>query len=475
MKFFNTLGRRLEEFKTIREGEAGLYTCGPTVYNFAHIGNFRCYLFEDILRRTLEYHGIRVHQVMNLTDVDDKTIRDSRAAGMKLDDFTAKYKKAFFEDVDTLRIERAEVYPEATKHVPEMLEMIQTLMDKGYAYQSDDKSIYFSIAKDAEYGKLAKIDMENQRTGDRIANKNDEYSKDNVGDFALWKAWDEKDGDVKWDSPWGPGRPGWHIECSCMSKKYLGATFDLHTGGIDNMFPHHEDEIAQSEAANGCTFVNTWLHCRHLTVNRQKMSKSAGNFYTIRDLLAKGYTGDEIRYVLIGTHYRSELNFDPAALDQARTALKKFRDVFRQLAALPAGDQGLDEAKERCAKAKQTFGDAFGDDLNIAEGLAELFRFTKDVRSMLAKKISAHAGKLLLDQYRDFDRILAVLDVDQALKAVPAETADDTPAEILALVAQRTAAKKAKDFAQADAIRDQLKSLGWQVLDTPQGPKAQKL
>jgi cysteinyl-tRNA synthetase len=275
------MDRKLEEFKSIHPNEARMYTCGPTVYNFAHIGNFRAYMFEDLLRRTLKYFGYKVTQVMNLTDVDDKTIRDSQAAGMRLNDFTAQYKKSFFEDLETLNIEKAEVYPAATDHINEMISLIEVLIDKGYAYQADDKCVYFSIAKFPEYGKLAKIDFDNQRSGVRI--KNDEYAKDSVADFALWKAWDEADGDVHWESPWGKGRPGWHIECSAMAMRYLGKTFDIHTGGIDNMFPHHEDEIAQSEAANNCKYVNYWLHCAHLMVEGDKMYKSAGNFYTLRE------------------------------------------------------------------------------------------------------------------------------------------------------------------------------------------------
>ncbi len=473
MRFYNTLGRRLEEFTPIQPGKAGMYTCGPTVYNFAHIGNFRAYLFEDILRRTLEYHGYEVTQVMNLTDVDDKTIRDSRANNLPLDTFTRKYKDAFFEDLKGLRIESAEYYPEATKHIPEMIQLIQTLFDKGYAYQSEDKSVYFSIAKFPQYGQLAHIDMESQRVGERV--QSDEYAKDSVSDFALWKAWDEKDGDVKWDSPWGPGRPGWHIECSAMSQKYLGKTFDLHTGGVDNMFPHHEDETAQSEAANGCKFVNYWLHCEHLTVNRQKMSKSLGNFYTLRDLVAKGYTGEEIRYVLIGTHYRSKLNFDIASLDQSRAALKKFADLFRRLAQCADGAAGLDAAKERAAAAKKAFGDAFGDDLNVSEAMAEVFKFTRDVKAALAKnEYQKQAAEVILDQYRDFDRILAVLDVDAALAEKQKDANADVPADILAMVQERTDAKKAKDFAKADAIRDTLKAAGWIIEDSPQGAKVRK-
>lgn len=475
MRFFNTLGHRVEEFKPIEDGKVGMYTCGPTVYNFAHIGNFRAYLFEDILRRTLEYHGCKVTQVMNLTDVDDKTIRDSRATNLPLTVFTRKYKDAFFEDLKTLRIEPAEHYPEATTHIPEMIQLIQTLMDKGIAYQSGDGSIYFSIAKFPAYGQLAKIDMTQQRIGERI--NSDEYAKDSVADFALWKAWDEKDGDVKWDSPWGPGRPGWHIECSAMSQKYLGKTFDIHTGGIDNMFPHHEDEIAQSEAANGCKFVNYWLHCEHLTVNRQKMSKSLGNFYTMRDLLEKGWSGAEIRWVLIGTHYRSKLNFDIASLDQSRSALKKFADLFRRLDAVAEGEGGLAEAQERAAQAKAKFGAAFGEDLNVAEALAELFKFTKDVKSALAKNLyQKKAAAVILDQYRDFDRILAALDVDAALAQKQEQQAEqsDVPADVLALVQKRVEAKKAKDFATADAIRNELKAQGWLIEDSPAGPRVTK-
>jgi len=258
----------------LREGRVGLYTCGPTVYNYANIGNFRAYVFEDLLRRTLEYFGFEVTHVMNLTDVDDKTIRGAKNAGISLDEYTEPYKQAFFDDCQALRIERASVYPAATEHIPEMIELIKTLLEKGVAYKSDDGSIYFSIDKFPAYGALSKVDMENQRSGGRV--KLDEYEKDAVADFALWKAWDEKDGDVAWESPWGKGRPGWHIECSAMSMKYLGETFDMHTGGIDNMFPHHEDEIAQSEAATGKKFVNYWLHCGYLVVNGEKMSRVPG-------------------------------------------------------------------------------------------------------------------------------------------------------------------------------------------------------
>ena len=469
MRFYNTLGRNMQDFQPIEEKVAKMYTCGPTVYNYAHIGNFRAYLFEDLLRRSLEYHGYKVTQVMNLTDVDDKTIRDSRAAGLKLQDFTRKYKDAFFEDLKTLRIEPAEHYPEATTHIPEMIEMIRILFEKGFAYKSEDGSVYFSIAKFKDYGKLAKIDMEQQRSGVRI--NNDEYDKDSVADFALWKAWSESDGDVKWDSPWGPGRPGWHLECSAMSMKYLGRTFDIHTGGIDNMFPHHEDEIAQSEAANSCKFVNYWLHCEHLTIDKKKMSKSLGNFYTLRDLLNKGYSGKEVRWALIGTHYRSKLNFNLGLCDQARSTLKKFADFFGRLKALPQGTAGKEEAAGLAADADKKFADAIGDDLNIAEALSAVFTLERAVNTVLASNsFQSEAGGVILEQFRRFDRVLAVFDVD----AAASEEAEDVPAGIMALAQKRIEARKAKDFKTADEIRDSLKAQGWVIIDTPQGMKVKK-
>lgn len=469
MRFYNTLGRNMQDFQPIEEKVAKMYTCGPTVYNYAHIGNFRAYLFEDLLRRSLEYHGYKVTQVMNLTDVDDKTIRDSRAAGLKLQDFTRKYKDAFFEDLKTLRIEPAEHYPEATTHIPEMIEMIRILFEKGFAYKSEDGSVYFSIAKFKDYGKLAKIDMEQQRSGVRI--NNDEYDKDSVADFALWKAWSESDGDVKWDSPWGPGRPGWHLECSAMSMKYLGRTFDIHTGGIDNMFPHHEDEIAQSEAANSCKFVNYWLHCEHLTIDKKKMSKSLGNFYTLRDLLNKGYSGKEVRWALIGTHYRSKLNFNLGLCDQARSTLKKFADFFGRLKALPQGTAGKEEAAGLAADADKKFADAIGDDLNIAEALSAVFTLERAVNTALASNsFQSEAGGVILEQFRRFDRVLAVFDVD----AAASEEAEDVPAGIMALAQKRIEARKAKDFKTADEIRDSLKAQGWVIIDTPQGMKIKK-
>ncbi|MBR7156232.1 MAG: cysteine--tRNA ligase [Lentisphaeria bacterium] len=461
LRFFNTLTRNLDTFKPVNPGEAKMYTCGPTVYNYAHIGNFRAYIFEDILRRTLEYFGYTVTQVMNLTDVDDKTIRDSRAQKLPLTEFTSKYKQAFFDDIKTLNIEKAEVYPAATDHIPEMIELIRVLMEKGYAYQANDKCIYFSINKFAEYGKLARIDRENQRDGVRISN--DEYAKETVGDFALWKAWDEKDGDVAWDSPWGKGRPGWHIECSAMSMKYLGKQFDIHTGGVDNMFPHHEDEIAQSEAATGNKWVNYWLHCEHLMVDGTKMSKSLGNFFTLRDLQQKEWQGREIRWVLIGAHYRKKLNFTFEALKQARETLGKFDEFFQRLKGIESAGSCEDPATAVSA-AREKFAAALADDLNIAPALAALFDLMRTVNRLADEKtLTAAAAKEVLAAFRDFDRVIGCFDVD----AVRAEA--EFPAEAVAMAEARAAARKAKDFAESDRLRDELAKLGFAIEDAPGG------
>jgi cysteinyl-tRNA synthetase len=466
LKFFNTMDRKLEEFKSIHPNEARMYTCGPTVYNFAHIGNFRAYMFEDLLRRTLKYFGYKVTQVMNLTDVDDKTIRDSQAAGMRLNDFTAQYKKSFFEDLETLNIEKAEVYPAATDHINEMISLIEVLIDKGYAYQADDKCVYFSIAKFPEYGKLAKIDFDNQRSGVRI--KNDEYAKDSVADFALWKAWDEADGDVHWESPWGKGRPGWHIECSAMAMRYLGKTFDIHTGGIDNMFPHHEDEIAQSEAANNCKYVNYWLHCAHLMVEGDKMSKSAGNFYTLRECVEKGYDGREIRWVLLGAHYRKKLNFTFAACEQARTALTKFSELFAKLKEISVpGDAG--EAEKAVLDAKHEFEHGLADDLNISAALAAVFNLQHEANKLLTAGTLTQAGaEMILEQYRKFDEVFALFEVDK-------EESESVPVEVMEMAEKRCAARAAKDWATADAMRDQLKELGWVVEDSADGFRVKRI
>lgn len=461
-RVYNTLSRQLEEFEPREAGWVRMYTCGPTVYHFAHIGNFRAYVFEDVLRRWLEFKGYRVTQVMNLTDVDDKTIRDSQKAGMALAEFTAQYKRSFFEDIRALNIEPAEHYPAATDHVPAMIALIQTLLDKGYAYRSDDGSIYFSIAKWPAYGKLARLDRAGLRAGARVAA--DEYEKENVADFALWKAWDAQDGAVAWDSPWGRGRPGWHIECSAMSQQYLGPSFDIHTGGVDNVFPHHEDEIAQSEAANGQPFATYWMHCAHLMVDGQKMSKSRGNFYTLRDVLARGYSGREVRYELLATHYRAPLNFTFASLDAARTALRRVDEFAARLAAAAAGTPPA--APPGWAQmAAERFAAAMDDDLNVSAALAALFDCIREGNAAMdAKSLAAGAAAALQALFRKWDGALGVLE----------KPAEAIPADVQALLERRRAARAAKDWKQSDGLRDAIAALGWTIQDTPKGQVAAK-
>ena len=465
IQFYNSLTHRVEPLEPIHPGKIGMYTCGPTVYNYAHIGNFRCYAFEDILKRTLLASGLKVRHVMNLTDVDDKTIRGSQAEHLPLGEFTRKYKDAFFQDIKTLRMIPADVYPAATETIPEMIELIQKLFDKGIAYQAEDKSVYFSIAKWPHYGQLVKIDRDAMRVGVRV--KMDEYAKDSMADFALWKAWDQADGDVWWDSPWGRGRPGWHIECSAMSSKYLGKTFDLHCGGVDNMFPHHEDEIAQSEAANGCRFVNMWMHCAHLMVENQKMSKSLGNFYTLKDILDKGYSGREIRYVLIGTYYRQSLNFSFQALEEARGNLQRidaFRERLQDVAMHGAEGDATPEQAAAFEKAGAAFLAALQDDLNVSAGLGVLFDFLRESnRELDAGAFTAAAARGALEALGKMDEVLAVMEPDASELKVPEE--------IQKMADERQAARAAKDWAKADLLRKAIDEAGWIVKDTPKGPQ----
>jgi cysteinyl-tRNA synthetase len=469
IRFFNTLSRQVEEFRPIEPGRVRLYTCGPTVYNFAHIGNFRAYVFEDLLHRYLEFRGLDCVQVMNLTDVDDKTIKGAIAAGLPLKTYTQPYIDGFFSDLKTLNVTPADRYPAATDHVPEMIAIIETLIAKGHAYVSDDRSVYYRIDSFPHYGCLAHIDREGMKAGARVAQ--DEYEKDNVADFALWKAWDEKDGDIAWDSPWGRGRPGWHIECSAMSMKYLGESFDIHTGGVDNIFPHHDDEIAQSEAATGRKFVNYWLHCAHLVVEGKKMSKSLGNFFTLRDLIDKGWSGREIRYVLLATHYRQSLNFTFDSLAAARTALQRldeFRARLVDAAAAGAGVAAPGQSEPPPAWAiagRDAFTAALDDDLNISGGLAALFDLLRDGnRAIDRKEVTATSAAAVLSLWNELDRALGFLQPPAA----------EIPADVLALVEARQVARKNKDWKESDRIRDALAALGWEVKDTPQGPKTKR-
>src|SRR5436309_3948232 len=374
LTLFNTLGRKLAPFQPLIPGEARIYICGPTVYNEVHIGNLRTFLFGDLLRRSLRYLGFQVTQVMNLTDVDDKTIQGAHKAGVSLAEYTAPFVETFLRDLDTLHVERVESFPRATENIPEMIALIETLIAKGHAYVTDG-SVFFKIATDPKYGALSGFDLDQARQGERVAS--DEYGKEDVRDFGLWKA--VKPGEPSWDSPWGPGRPGWHIECSAMSMKYLGETFDIHCGGVDLIFPHHENEIAQSESATGKPFVRTWLHAEHLIVDGQKMSKSLGNQYTLEDLVDRGHSPRAIRYLFLSVHYRQKINFTFESLEAAAGALRRLDEMrFRLAHTAAAGppDPGLAAAAGRLPR---DFAAGPADDLNAAAALAALFVFVKEV------------------------------------------------------------------------------------------------
>ncbi len=465
LRFFNTLSRQLEEFTPLDPAGRAvkIYTCGPTVYNYAHIGNFRAYVFEDLLQRHLEARGFQVERVMNLTDVDDKTIRDARKAGRRLADFTQVFKDAFFQDLDALRIQRARHFPAATeeRYIARMIEMIRELEAKGIAYRAEDGSVYFRLSRFADYGKLAHLNLDELRPSGRV--QSDDYEKESIGDFALWKAWDENDGEVKWDSPWGAGRPGWHIECSAMATALLGPEIDIHCGGVDNIFPHHEAEIAQSESCTGKKFVRYWLHCAHLMVEGRKMAKSEGNFYTLRDLIEKGYTGREVRFALLTVNYRLPLNFTFAGLEGARSALARIDEWVQRLEERDTGVPPVNSGgtPELPSTQIDAFFAALDDDLNISGAMGHLFDLIRDSnRALDTGALDAPGARALLDGWRQIDAVLA-------LQGDPAAI----PAEVLELVERRQQARAAKDWTGSDRLRDEIAALGWMVKDTKEGPK----
>jgi len=457
LRFYNTMSRRLEVFEPIEKDHVRLYTCGPTVYDFSHIGNLRTFLFEDVLRRTLELFGYRVTQVMNLTDIDDKTIREAVAAGLELRDYTDRFIEAFFEDLDTLRVERAEHYPRATDYVPQMVELVQRLEESGHAYRSDG-SIYYRITTFPGYGKLSGVKPEENLAGARV--DNEEYEKEDARDFVLWKG--TREGEPSWETDLGPGRPGWHLECSAMSIALLGESFDIHTGGIDNIFPHHENEIAQSEGATGKPFARFWLHAEHLVVEGEKMAKSKGNFYTLRDLIDKGHEPEVIRYLLISVPYRQKLNFTMDGLHAAAQAIERIDNTLRRLAHTPAADGDGDLELETVAEFSREFRNALGDDLNTARALGALHTLLRQVNTALDGGGISEAVREALDAaWQETDRVLGIFPTSGE--------APDEDDEIQQLVDDRTAARAAKDFAKADQIRDRLTELGIVVEDTPHG------
>jgi len=469
IRFQNTLSNRVELFVPLTPGEVRIYTCGPTVYDFAHIGNFRTFVFQDVLRRFLQMEGLRVHQVMNLTDVDDRIIQNAAAAGVSIREYTEKYARAFLEDMDALGLERPEQVVRATDHIEQMVALVETLRGKTFTYISDG-SIYYRIAKFPDYGKLSKTDLSGMQAGARV--EVDRYEKADARDFALWKA--PKPGEHFWETRIGAGRPGWHLECSAMAMHYLGETLDIHTGGIDLAFPHHENEIAQSEAATGKPFVRYWLHAEHLLVDGEKMSKSLGNFYTLRDLFAKGFKPSSIRYLLASVPYRRQLNFTMEGLQQAASSVERLRNFAARLRAekLPAGSSP--QAAVRAAEAAAQFEAGLADDLNTAQALAAIFDLVRDANTAMDRgEFRADDAAPVLDTLTQFDRIFAILeDTDTArLRALGYGIAHGgiSDEEVERLVAERQAARKRRDFLAADAARNSLLERGILIEDTRDG------
>ena len=460
LRFYNTLTQEVEVFRPQEYNRVRMYTCGPTVYNFVHIGNFRTFTFQDILRRWLKYRGYELDHVMNVTDVDDKIITGAAREGKSIADYTAVYTKAFFEDAAALRLQQPEHVAPATKHIGPMVKAIEDLAAKGSTY-TNDGSTYFRISTFPEYGKLSHNDFSGMRSGARV--DQDEYDKADARDFVLWKA--RKGDEPYWETPFGDGRPGWHIECSAMAMEYLGKTLDIHAGGIDLVFPHHENEIAQSEAITGRPFVKYWLHSEHLQIEAQKMSKSLGNFFTLRDLLEKGYEPEAIRYLLASVPYRKKLNFTFEGLHAAAKTIERLRDFELRIssAKLPAGRNP--ELSERSAQATRAFEEALDDDLNTAEALAAIFEYVRDVNSALDR------GELQEENRWEAARVLEIFDtVFDVLKPTSAAAEGQiSDGEIEAKIAERTQAKKAKNFAKSDEIRKWLQENGVVLEDTKEG------
>ncbi|MFN8520467.1 MAG: cysteine--tRNA ligase [Chloroflexota bacterium] len=463
LRFRNTLGGAIEEFVPIDASNVRMYSCGPTVYGPPHVGNFRSFVFADLVRRYLAWKGYRVTWVVNITDVDDRIIRDAAQQGVPIDDITARWAAVFLDDMARLRITPPDAMPRATQHIPQMAALIATLLDKGHAYRTDDGSIFFRIASWPAYGALARLDPSQQRVGERV--EADEYSKDDVRDFALWKG--PREGEPSWDTPVGPGRPGWHIECSAMSMRHLGQSFDIHTGGIDLIFPHHEDEIAQSEAATGERFVRTWLHCDHLRVGGEKMARRSGHFLRPSDVLADGWSPRALRYALLAAHYRAPLEFGDESLPAAAAAVERLSTALAAL-DLHAGstDTRPDDPQvaSTLAAASAAFETALDDDLSIAPALAAVFDLVKDLNRRLAdESMSASDARRAAETLRDLDRVLAVMEPDASDAQVPEQ--------VTALLEERVAARAAKDWARSDALRDALAAQGIVVEDTRDGQR----
>jgi cysteinyl-tRNA synthetase len=455
LKLHNTLSGKDEEFHPLEEGVVRFYTCGPTVYDYAHIGNFRTFVFQDLLRKYLRYRNYKVIHVMNITDVDDKTIHNAHEQGMSLKDYTTKFTEAFLEDSKTLRIELPDIMPRATDHIADMVALIRSLEEKGYTYRKDG-SIYFSLSRFPGYGKLSKTDFSGALSGARV--DMDKYDKENARDFVLWKA--KREGEDFWETEIGPGRPGWHIECSAMSMKYLGETFDIHCGGVDLVFPHHENEIAQSECSTGKPFVRYWIHPEFLIIEGEKMSKSLGNYFTLRDLLSKGYSPEAIRYLLLSAHYRKQLNFTIDGLQQAQSSIQRLEDFVLHVKEKARSGALSPDFEAEAQTARTRFIEAMDNDINTSAGLAAVFDFVRSTYQRDSQKpISGGDAQAALDFIQEVDGLFCIL-------RPQAELLDE---EISKLMEERQAARKRRDFAEADRIRDLLLSRGIQLEDTRDG------
>lgn len=443
-------------FKPIKNKHVHMYTCGPTVYDYAHIGNFRAYICSDILKRYLKYKGYEVKHVMNITDVEDKTIKCAIKEHISLKKYTKKFEKAFFEDLEKLNIDKADVFPRATDYITEMVDIIESLLKKKIAYKAKD-GIYFDISKFKDYGNLSRTELKDLQVGKRV--KADQYEKDEAHDFALWKFWDKSDYDVFWETRIGKGRPGWHIECSAMSMKFLGKSFDIHAGGVDLVFPHHENEIAQSECSTNKKFVKYWFHNEHLLVDGQKMSKSSGNFHTLRDLLDKGHDPRAIRYLLLSSHYRQQLNFTEEGIKAAENSIERLNDFMIKLKTIKSAKKNP-EVKKLIAKAKIGFEKEMDDDLEISNALAIVFDFVKDINTLIMKgNIGKKDAGNIFNLMLQFDNIFDVLETRQ----------EKISAEIKKLINEREKARKEKNYEKADKIREEIKNKGYTLEDTEEG------
>ncbi len=466
MKLYNTLTRKIELFKPLQEGKVGLYSCGPTVYNYVHLGNLRAYLFVDLLKRYLRYSGFEVKHVMNITDVEDKTIKGCQEEGKTLKEFTEFYLQAFLQDLESLNMIKPDVMPRATEHIEEIVAMIKKLEQNGYSYEIND-STYFRISKFENYGELAKLEKQSFKRDAEGRNIKDDYGKEEANDFALWKAWEPKDGDVYWETELGKGIPGWHIECSAMSTKYLGETFDIHTGGIDLIFPHHTNEIAQSEGATGKKFVNYWLHNGFLIVDGEKMSKSLHNFYTLRDIQDKGYNSLLVRFILLKTHYRQQLNFTFEGFSEAETMVAKFLDLLVNLDLIEKEQENELQIDSLIEKSRTEFKKGMDDDLNISEALAAIFNFINEINKTI-RSLNIKQAQKIKDYILEIDSVLGFIELFYQQYQERLKELANKP-EIKELLDKRAEARKNKDYELADRFRENLLEKGIIINDVQDG------